>query len=415
MGIDKKARLVGWHKPIGFPMKGGRGPTSRIHGLLPLTLLMTLAMVLLAACGSNATPTPTQAAPTSTPTAGGQAPTATPMGQAATPTPSFDAAAYFKGKTVTIISPAAPGGGYDLFARIFAKIAPAHVPGSPKFIVTNIVGGGLLKGLQAAMTAKPDGLTTGMLHPRWAQAELLGNQVQDFNLDTVKILGSPTFAAASSMWCVRRSVATSWSQILSLGRPMTSGETAPGNSPGPEFVQAIGGPIKNVYGYGGSSEIMAAFDRGELDGTTRCTPDLVERLYPDWVTKQYFVPIFYYGEINDTNKQWAAKFGVSNLPNVLDLVNPNADQKQAYETYLALVRAQRVFVMAPGVPDDIYQVWLKAFDETVQDPQFVQAVTAAGYADSYELGTAQQIEQSFAVGKSMSPAARDLLAKMTGQ
>ena len=52
-----------------------------------------------------------------------------------------------------------------------------------------------------------------------------------------------------------------------------------------------GGPFKMVYGYGGTSEIMAAFDRGELDMTNRCGPSTAGRLFPEWAEEGRLVPV----------------------------------------------------------------------------------------------------------------------------
>ena len=70
------------------------------------------------------------------------------------------------------------------------------------------------------------------------------------------------------MWCVRRDLATSWKEVLKLGKPITVGANAPGglsSTLGPEFAQALGGPVKIIFGYGGASEVLAGFDRKELD------------------------------------------------------------------------------------------------------------------------------------------------------
>ena len=79
---------------------------------------------------------------------------------------------------------------------------------------------------------------------------------------------------------------------LALGRDVTNGEVQPGGALGPEFVEFLGGPIRNVYGYsGGSSEILAAFVLGELYGSSRCADYDVPRLYPQWLTEQRIAPV----------------------------------------------------------------------------------------------------------------------------
>ena len=110
-------------------------------------------MVLLSACGGD-DPTPTPA-PTNTPTAvptptatlapGVPTPTpapptptpkATPTPEA-TPTPSFDAAEYFKGKTIRIVANSNPGGGTDAQGRVMSAFMSKWIPGNPRIVFSN--------------------------------------------------------------------------------------------------------------------------------------------------------------------------------------------------------------------------------------------------------------------------------------
>ena len=78
-------------------------------------------------------------------------------------------AKVFESKPVTIIVGSAPGGGYDTFARLVARNVAKYLPGNPSFIVRNVPGAGQLRGLRKAMRSKPDGMTLGLLHPRFVQ------------------------------------------------------------------------------------------------------------------------------------------------------------------------------------------------------------------------------------------------------
>src|SRR5919106_6470191 len=137
---------------------------------------------------------------------------------------SRDLAKVFESKPVKIIGGSAPGGGYDTFGRMVARFSGKYLPGNPSFVVKNIPGGGQLRGLRAAMKSPPDGLTLGILHPRFVQRELAGIDVPDFDLKTVRVLGSPSAITVSRIWCVRRSIATNWDELVKLGRPLTNGD-----------------------------------------------------------------------------------------------------------------------------------------------------------------------------------------------
>ena len=50
--------------------------------------------------------------------------------------------ADFAGKTVTVLSSFASGGGYDLYGRLYAAHIGRHLPGTPTVTVRNMPGAG---------------------------------------------------------------------------------------------------------------------------------------------------------------------------------------------------------------------------------------------------------------------------------
>lgn len=329
------------------------------------------------------------------------------------PVDARDLAKVFNSKPVKIIVGSAPGGGYDTFARMVARFSGKYLPGNPRFVVKNIPGGGQLRGLRAAMRSKPDGLTLGLLHPRFVQRELTGTDVPDFDLKTVRVLGSPSANRVSRIWCARRSIATTWDEVKKVGRRLTNGDSAPGASfgMGPQFVSEMGGPIKMVYGYGGTSEIMAAFDRGETDSVDRCTAEHVPRLFPRWVTEKIVAPIFWWEK--EPSRDWLASLGAKKIPHILKVVDTNNDQRQALKLAVRFNTFSRTFITQPGVPDDMYNAWKKAFEATTRDPGFIKAAAAAGF--DVGLGTAEDFNQLVKSFERLSPAGVKLLKRLIGQ
>lgn len=319
---------------------------------------------------------------------------------------------YFRDRLITINVGFSPGGGYDVFARLVARFAGKHLPGNPSFIVRNLPGGGGLRGLRATMRATPDGLTIGLLHPRFVQRELAGKDVPDFDLKTVMVLGSPSGLRVPRLWCIRKNVASSWKEIMALGRPVTSGATAAGASfgLGPQFVEAVGGPIKMVYGYGGTSELMAAVDRGELDSTDRCTEEHVPRLFPEWIKKKILAPIFWWER--KPSEEWMKQLGESLPPHVLDIVDATEEQKTTLEVAIGFAVMNRIFVMPPGVDQSIYQAWKSAFETTTRDPEFRKAAAVAGL--EVGLATAEDFRKTIDSYEKLSPGGKELLKKLIG-
>ena len=419
----------------------------KMHRFLALGAI-AVVLALFAACGGDDDPTPTPrpaAQPTPTPTAEAMMadPTATPTAEAMTadptptpeamteqptptaaprptptpvpPPPGFDAEEYFGGKTIRIITGTSPGGGYDTFSRIVAATAERYFPESTRFIVQNLPGAGQLRGLRAVLNSEPDGLTVGPVHSRWFARQLLVGDVDGFDFDKIYILGSPTFTVNEEGFCLDKNFASSWQDVLDRDLTIKVGSVGPGNEPAIEFMIENGAPFKLIYGYGGSSEIMAAFDRGETDGTSRCGPGTAGRLYPEWIEQGRMVPIFY--SKKPYNDEWLANLGHTGpLPSFRDLPGLTFDPAQAegLELNLLVTELSRVFVMPEDVPADVTQYWQSAFDKIVVDPVFIEQLTIAGYEEAYGYGRAEDIWDIIERVRNASQATRDVALGLSG-
>ena len=111
-----------------------------------------------------------------------------------TPTPSErDFEEHFRNRTIEVTVPYAPGGGYDTFARLFARYAGPHFPGEPRFVVRNLVGAGGERGVVKVLRdGSREGFSTIVIHPRFFKRELLGDDVPEFDLETTVLIGTPT-------------------------------------------------------------------------------------------------------------------------------------------------------------------------------------------------------------------------------
>src|SRR3954451_21902808 len=68
------------------------------------------------------------------------------------------------GRTITIVSSSGPGGGYDIYARLFAAHVGRHLPGNPAVVVRNMPGAGGMVGANFLYNVAPrDGSTFGVV------------------------------------------------------------------------------------------------------------------------------------------------------------------------------------------------------------------------------------------------------------
>ncbi len=377
--------------------------------ITPFLVLAATMLVLVGCGGDDPTPTPAPAkaataAAVATPTPA-PAPTPTPRGvvrkPAATPTPTkaFDAEAHFKGQRVVINVGFSPGGGYDTFARLMGRYLPKHLPGNPSFVVRNIPGAGGERIFRETLAdSAPDGFAVGVAHPRFFKRELVGTDVPNLDINTVKILGTASAVSVVNAMYAFKDYAQSWEDVLAKGSPAKVGATAPGDTGGvgASFVELVGGPIKNVYGYGGTSEIAAAFDRREIDLSSRGDPDTAKSLFPRWVEEKKIVPVFRWGTEPENDAEFTNyvqnELGASIPPHLFDVIELSDAQKALFNvTETINDKMNRLFIMHPDTPEDLYRIWVDAFKATAADPEFLAAAKLlgreVGYAGPDEMKT----------------------------
>src|SRR4051794_19674820 len=73
----------------------------------------------------------------------------------ATQVSAQDAATFYKERNIQLVVSAAPGGGYDLYARILARHIGKHVPGHPTVVVRNLPGAAGLSATRYVLGAAP--------------------------------------------------------------------------------------------------------------------------------------------------------------------------------------------------------------------------------------------------------------------
>jgi tripartite-type tricarboxylate transporter receptor subunit TctC len=320
------------------------------------------------------------------------------------PAQAFEAAEYFHGKTIKIYVGYRPGGGNDITARIFAEFFGKHVPGSPHVVVENMPGGGALKAARFVQDSPPDGLRIMDLVAGLTMRELLGEDLAGFSSDNVASLGG--FEAPEDsyqMIFVHREFARSWQEatakVQQEGRRLKDGSSGIGNSSSlvTEWLSRVGQPVQVVYGYGGTAERYAAFDRRETDLNPMEPNDpRVANTFPHWVQRpSRIVPVLMTRDVPPP--EWVAKnmtpFGWERPPHAFDVLKITETQKQALITAYAVRNSADRAVLPKGVPDNILQALRQAFKQTASDSAYIAAMEKRGFKGGYR--SPEEIESAF--------------------
>ena len=347
-------------------------------------------------------PTPTPSPPTPTPSTSsstGPAPAPAPTPTSAPAIPGFDAADHFGGRTIKFTVGFAPGGGFDAFARILAVHMPRHIPGNPKSVVSNLPGAAsLLTARATAGRAPGDGFDVGVFTQGLLIQSLLGVEFEGFEPTEFVFVGLPDNTPPKGAICVRTSSADSLDAFLNSPRPFRLGESQPGSSPAPheEWLVRAGLPIEIIYGYQGTADVRVAFERGEIEVTSRCDDSALPS-YPHWADPEFVTPLFHHTQ---RPPDWVAEGQANGLYPWFKPLNEVVSPSEILNTALALetsLAGSRVFALPPGTPPEIADVIREGFADAVESADFQADMRTRGYTTGLLTGSElQERVQSFA-------------------
>jgi hypothetical protein len=334
--------------------------------------LLAVVALIAAACGGE-DPTPTA---TSAPVDNGNGTTEP------TPTPE-PTEVDFAGKSVRITVGFAPGGGFDTFARVFAVHLQKSLPGNPKVVVSNLPGANTLIAAKSVVE-KPvneDQVDIVLIISTLIQSEVLTG-VDDFDLKDFSFLGAPDYTPSDQVWCTRTEVADSLDAFFALGRPLTVAQIGAIDIYATTTKWAIneGFPFDPVFGYTGTSDMNAAFNRGEVEITGTCRQSEV-LLNPEWATG-FATPLFY----TVVQPQWITdgqaqgKWGwVKPVTEVAKEKYSASDESiAAFEAYMEVAATSRVFAMPSKTDAAVTAAMQKAFNDVVGSEAFVADMVQRG-------------------------------------
>ncbi len=290
---------------------------------------------------------------------------------------------FYKGKTVTLIVSAAPGGGADLYARSFVKYLSKYLPGTPNVIINNLPGaGGLTAAGQLQNSAVRDGTVIAMLQRNNLYLPLVSEEKIAFDPRTVGWLGSlnkETYALATWENAPVKKIDDLFAQPLTVGSTSFNNE----NRTFPAIInQYLGGKMDIVAGYKGNDEIALAMERGEVQGRFLTVTSLVSGNDASW--------------LKDGKIHVIAQMGVEpnpaipDVPLILDYVKePQA--KALFDFMFLPLQTGRPFAAPPEVPADRLAALRKAFEDAANDAAFKDELVKQNA--TVELLNGQQTEE----------------------
>jgi tripartite-type tricarboxylate transporter receptor subunit TctC len=278
---------------------------------------------------------------------------------------------YYKGKTLSFLVGAPPGGGFDTMTRIVARHLGRHTPGNPIVVVQNMTGAGtVIAANHLYNRSKPDGLTIGVWVGSLTLAKFMGGPGLEFDPLKFEWIGVPV---QQTMLCAftKASGISSMDKWYASKTPVKMGGQVPGTRPddiSSILKVALNLPIQLVQGYKGTADITMAAEAGELAG--QCTS--WQGLKSSW-RRQYES-----GDVHvvvQTNRK-----PIPELPNVpLAITYAKTDEaRQLIEVGIHDLNAITLAYSAPpGTPKDKVQTLRSGVWATLKDPAFLADAKAA--------------------------------------
>jgi tripartite-type tricarboxylate transporter receptor subunit TctC len=284
------------------------------------------------------------------------------------PSDAFSQAAFFQGKTITVIQGRDPGGTGDLRVKALFPFLQKYIPGNPSVVSEYMPGGGSRKAANHIYrTARPDGLTIGNFSSAMVSLAILGESGVLYDIDKFFYLGSP-YSTYHAVFVTRKQLGLNNIEKLQAASGLRVGAQSVGFSTYNEgrlfaYILGLKDP-KFIAAYGGA-ELDPALERGEIDA--RATgPDTLLQRNAEWLEKN-LVEIHAIMETPKGEKHPHPTF--NRLPEIESFAKSDRERK-----VIQLQRAFRVagtpFVLPPGTPKDRVEILQEAFRKTYRDPEF---------------------------------------------
>jgi tripartite-type tricarboxylate transporter receptor subunit TctC len=269
---------------------------------------------------------------------------------------------FYRGKNVTVLISYTAGGGYDLYARVLARYLGRHIPGNPTIVPENMPGaGGLRASNYLYNAALKDGTVIGTFSRSIPTMPLITHTV-NFDGREFSWIGSMSNDTSMCLTGSKSAVKT-WQDMLTMPVVM-GGQYAAADSDiyAHLYNNVFGARIKLVSGYPGTNDITLAMLRGEVDGICGLSWGTIKVAHPEWI-KEKSVNLLLQAALQKAPD-------LPDVPLALDLIN-DPEKKQILFLHFAPQAMARPFAAPPGVPQDRKQALIKAFDDTMKDPDLI--------------------------------------------
>lgn len=269
---------------------------------------------------------------------------------------------FYRGATVYLDIGLPPGGGYDLYGRVFARYAGRHIPGNPNIVTRNMEGAGGLRAANHYYNSAPrDGAHIALIQAPVIMQGYFGDPAAQFDAQKFTWIGSLNKDLSScGVWSTAG--VSSFDDLFK--REVSFGASGAGGMLAQHpliFKNLLGAKAKVIMGYKGSNDVNLAMERSEVDGACAIfASTLKTRWRDDWKAGRLKI-IIQVGPDNDPD------FG--DAPNIFSYAK-NPEDRQLMQLLFGQSIMGRPILAPPNIPIDRRDALRKAMLATLRDPNF---------------------------------------------
>ena len=285
---------------------------------------------------------------------------------------------YFKGKTIEWIVPFKEGGGGDTWTRFNAPFLSKYLPGNPTIVVTNIPGGGSIKGANLfAERAKPDGLMIFGTSGSTQMPFLLDDPRVKYDYEDYKpLMAFPNGGVVYVSSDLGIKDATEIAKIKDLPLLYASqGPTSLDLVPNISF-ELLGLNIKSIFGFRGRGAGRLAFERGEVKIDYQTSAAYLKNVVP-LVESGEAIPLWSWGVL-DEQGELSRDPSFPELPHfgeVYEIMHGKKGEGIAFDSWFATMAAgfggMKLLLVPNDTPEEIVAIYQQAIVEMKKDPEYL--------------------------------------------
>lgn len=282
---------------------------------------------------------------------------------------------FYGARALTLSVGSAAGSGFTVYARLLARHFPNHLPGKPTIVIENRPGASGLRHMEYLVAIAPkDGSAIGLVNPAVTTAPMLRPGTAKHDSGKLAWIGSANSEVSTCLFWPHsgvKGVADLKKREYVIGSSGGTGSSYYGTR---AMNTILGFPWKMVSGYQGSSDVMLAGARGEIDGTCILLTGALKSQYWQSYQRGEFKVILQMPPGNDPDLKGVA--------NTIDIATTD-EQRQVLNFIYGSWAYGRPFAAPVEIPADRLAALRRALKSTLEDKAFLAEAKRVGVSVDY--------------------------------